>query len=198
MAGRSGSDRLLLQGVPRIAFYSGGARCPEDITYPACLRAALERSTEAAHWTVLETPAGQDAEADACLTRRLAALRPDALASTCTLWNIERTLRVLALLKRRLPALKIVIGGPDIAANHPLLPGTGDARRATRDARFPSDAWVVGEGEAVFPEVLRFFRTGRAPDTQGVAWRAPDGAWRTGTRRRPVTRAEHLQRRDCQ
>jgi len=42
MAGRSGSDRLLLQGVPRIAFYSGGARCPEDITYPACLRAALE------------------------------------------------------------------------------------------------------------------------------------------------------------
>jgi len=181
--------RLLFIQLPRL---------DPDVTSPgenlmpaaACLRAALERSPEAAHWTVADTPAGQDAEADACLTRRLAALRPDALAATCTLWNIERTLRVLALLKRRLPALKIVIGGPDIAANHPLLPGTDAVRRSPRDARFPTDAWVVGEGEAVFPEVLRFFRTGRAPYTQGVAWRAPDGAWRTGTRRRSV-RALH-------
>ncbi|MFO7698858.1 MAG: hypothetical protein R6X16_17125 [Anaerolineae bacterium] len=35
-------ERLLLTGVPRVAFYSGGARCPEDITFASCLRAALE------------------------------------------------------------------------------------------------------------------------------------------------------------
>jgi len=177
--------RLLFLQLPRL---------DPDVTSPgenlmpaaACLRAALERSTEAAHWAVLETPVGQDAEADASLVRRLVALRPDALAATCALWNIERTLHLLKLLKRCLPALKIALGGPDVAAEHPLLPKAGNARRAAPGARFPADAWVVGEGEAVFPDVLRFFRTGRAPDSQGVAWRAPDGAWRTGTRRRPV------------
>ncbi len=35
-------ERVLLSGVPRVAFYSGGARCPEDITFASCLRAALE------------------------------------------------------------------------------------------------------------------------------------------------------------
>ncbi len=177
--------RLLLIQLPRL---------DPDVTSPgenlmpaaACLRAALERSPETAHWTVLDTPAEQDAGADTCLVRRLAALRPDALAATCYLWNIERTLRVLRLLKRRLPALKIVLGGPDVAAEHPLLPKADDARRSPPDARFPADARVVGEGEAVFPDVLRFFRTGRAPNAQGVAWRGLDGTWRAGTRRRPV------------
>jgi hypothetical protein len=35
-------DRLLLTGVPRVEFYSGGPRCPEDLTFEACLRAVLE------------------------------------------------------------------------------------------------------------------------------------------------------------
>ena len=35
-------DRLVLENVPRVAFYSGGKRCPEDICWPSSLRAALE------------------------------------------------------------------------------------------------------------------------------------------------------------
>ena len=36
-------QRVLLSGVPRVHFYQGGAsRCPEDFTFPSCLRAALE------------------------------------------------------------------------------------------------------------------------------------------------------------
>jgi len=177
--------RLLFLQLPRL---------DPDITSPgenlmpaaACLRAALERSAEAAHWTVLETPVEQDIEPDTRLVRRLVALRPDALAATCALWNIERTLHLLKQLKRCLPALKIALGGPDIAAEHPLLPKVGDVRRSQSASRFPADVWVIGEGEAVFPEVLRFFRTGRAPHTQGVVWRTSDGGWRAGTRRRPV------------
>lgn len=36
------STRLVLEGVPRVHFYEGGARCPEDIIFPSCLRACLE------------------------------------------------------------------------------------------------------------------------------------------------------------
>ena len=36
------ADRLLLEGVPSVGFYSGGPRCPEDVTFAACLRAVLE------------------------------------------------------------------------------------------------------------------------------------------------------------
>ena len=147
----------------------------------ACLRAALERSPEARHWEIVETPACQDADADAALAEHVAALRPDALSATCYLWNVERTLHLLKLLKRRLPALKVVIGGPDIAADHPLLTSPSPA------LRHPADVQVVGEGETVFPAVLRFFRTGRAPGFRGVAWRSgADGALTAGTRKRPV------------
>ena len=35
-------DRVVLDGVPRIHFYEGGERCPEDITIPSVVRAILE------------------------------------------------------------------------------------------------------------------------------------------------------------
>ncbi len=181
--------RLLFLQLPRL---------DPDVTSPgenlmpaaACLRAALERSAEAKHWEVLETPACQDTDADAALAEQVAALAPDALSATCYLWNVERTLHVLRLLKKRLPELKIVIGGPDIAAEHPLLPEAGDRtsdlRPLASDLRFPADAFVIGEGETVFPSVLGFFRAGRAPDLTGVSWRGADGTFAAGVRPRPV------------
>jgi radical SAM superfamily enzyme YgiQ (UPF0313 family) len=188
--------RLLFLQLPRL---DPDVSSPGENLMPAaaCLRAALERSPEAKHWEVVETPACQDTDADAALAEKLVALRPGALSATCYLWNIERTLRLLRLLKRRLPTLKVVIGGPDIAAAHPLLPTTRDRRSevgsrrseirpSTSDLRFPADALVVGEGEAVFPAVLRFFRTGRAPNFSGVAWRAEGGAFTEGARKRPA------------
>lgn len=36
------SERCVLNGVPRVEFYSGGPRCPEDVPFPSCLRACLE------------------------------------------------------------------------------------------------------------------------------------------------------------
>jgi radical SAM superfamily enzyme YgiQ (UPF0313 family) len=188
---KSVRSRLLFLQLPRL---DPDVSSPGENLMPAaaCLRASLERTAEARDWEIVETPREQDAAADGALADRLAALRPDALAATCYLWNVERTLHVLRLLKRRLPALKIVVGGPDIAANHPLLPAAGGARRAAPAARLPADAWVVGEGEAVFPAVLRFFRTGRAPDFQGVAWRTADGAFAEGARRRPVRPLDRL------
>ena len=177
--------RLLFIQLPRL---------DPDVTSPgenlmpaaACLRAALERSDETKHWVIVETPASQNELADAALVEAIASLAPDALSATCYLWNVERTLHVLRLLKRCLPALKIVLGGPDIADNHPLLPQVDDARHATRDARFPADALVIGEGETVFPDVMRFFRSSRAPNFSGVLWRTAEGTFTVGTRPRPV------------
>lgn len=34
-------DRFILDGVPKVSFYDGN-RCPEDVPFPACLRAYLE------------------------------------------------------------------------------------------------------------------------------------------------------------
>lgn len=39
--------RLVLEGVPRIHFYEGGPRCPEDIIFPSVMRAYLEYLGEA-------------------------------------------------------------------------------------------------------------------------------------------------------
>ncbi len=38
----SSPDRVVLEGVPRVHFYEGGDECPEDITFPSCLRAWLQ------------------------------------------------------------------------------------------------------------------------------------------------------------
>jgi len=33
---------LVLEGVPRVRFYDGGPRCPEDIPFPSVMRALME------------------------------------------------------------------------------------------------------------------------------------------------------------
>ncbi len=38
--------RTVLEGVPRVGFYRGGPRPPEDDPFPACLRAYLEYRQE--------------------------------------------------------------------------------------------------------------------------------------------------------
>ena len=35
-------ERDVLDGVPRVHFYEGGRRCPEDIILPSAMRAVLE------------------------------------------------------------------------------------------------------------------------------------------------------------
>lgn len=35
-------ERVVLEGVPRLEFYKGGPRCPEDLVFPSTLRAYLE------------------------------------------------------------------------------------------------------------------------------------------------------------
>lgn len=142
----------------------------------ACLRASLERSPEFQYWNIIETPDKQDTAGDTTFIDCITRLNPNVVAATCYLWNIERTLHLLSRLKKCLPTIKTVIGGPDVASNHPLLP--------PEKSISPVDVFVVGEGETVFSEILAFFRTGTPPDFHGVTWRAADGRHVEGSQKR--------------
>ncbi len=134
---------------------------------------ALRRSPERLAYRASSLPAAADAWADAQIVREIERAAPAALACTLYLWNIERTLHVIRAVRRRLPAIRVIAGGPDVARAHPFL---------FRDGLI--DAAAVGEGEPVFPALLRALRTGMDPDLAGVAWRTPAG-YRWGSRPPP-------------
>lgn len=118
----------------------------------ACLRHALGRSPEGRRWSILPTPEEQDSAGNEQLVDAITKLAPTVVACTVYLWNVERTLRLVAALKKRLPGLRAVVGGPEVCRKHPLLrPSAG------------IDAAVVGEGETVFPSILAALRQGRKP-----------------------------------
>jgi hypothetical protein len=161
-----GPRRLLFLQLPRL---------DPDVTMPgenamlaaAGLQTALERSREAPRWRVAPTPAAQDAAGNAALLEAIARAAPNVVAATLYLWNVERTLRLLAALKRRLPGLRTVVGGPEVCRDHPLLEHAAGA-----------DVAVIGEGETVFPSLLAALRRGRETDWQTVGWRRGRGrAW---------------------
>jgi radical SAM superfamily enzyme YgiQ (UPF0313 family) len=130
----------------------------------ACLTAALERSPEGKHWTLLPTPPEQETGSDQALRHAILKAEPDVIAATCTLWNIERTLDLLKQARQKLPHLKVVLGGPEIAEDHPLLRKT------------VADALCIGEGEPHFPAIVHHLRTSPAKSRREkpVFYRASD------------------------
>ncbi|MBN2161697.1 MAG: radical SAM protein [Pontiellaceae bacterium] len=138
----------------------------------AYLDHALRRSPEApyiesrfapTHWDDLDTPR---------LSTEILRSDADLLACTLYLWNIERTIDLARRLKQAKPDLRILVGGPEVARNHPLLENA------------PFDAIVYGEGEGVFPKILTAWRNGTEPDFQNVAIPTSAG-WRFGRHEPP-------------
>jgi len=100
--------------------------------------------------------------------------KPDIIAATVYLWNVERTIDLLREVKRRLPSVMILVGGPEVAPDHPFLFKAG-----------VHDVAVSGEGEQVFPAILESLRTQKFCNLAGVAWRK-NGRYSWGTAKRPV------------
>jgi radical SAM superfamily enzyme YgiQ (UPF0313 family) len=134
------------------------------------LRHALEKSAEARRYEPEFLTSQADAWDDAHVIDEIVRFDPAVIAGTLYLWNVERTLDVLREVRRRSPGVRVVVGGPEVAEAHPFL------------FRSPAiDAAVVGEGEAVFPAVLKSLQTRRTPDLKPVAWRARNGfVWGAG------------------
>jgi len=90
---------------------------------------------------------------DAALVRHIVQQAPRTVGFTCTVWNIERSIYLADWLRQELPGVRIILGGPDIAADSSFV------KKA--DAAF--DYAVEGEGEAALLHLLR----GNAPETIG-------------------------------
>jgi len=95
---------------------------------------------------------------DARLLHELAGLAPDVVALTVTVWNVERSLHLARRLREALPGVALWLGGPEIAADAPLLTRPG--------VRF--DVAVEGEGEAAFAALLSGARPDALPGVRSL------------------------------
>ena len=134
----------------------------------AYLQHAAEQSKERRYHQFFRIPGSLQNGSTAELIAHIEGIQPDVIAATLYLWNIEWTLRLLKKIQARLPGVRTVVGGPETAHEHPFL----------FRSRVPH-AVVVGEGETVFPSILRAFRLGKRPDFSTVAFRT-DGGYRWG------------------
>jgi hypothetical protein len=130
----------------------------------ACLEQAARQEGEGRYHEFLHLPEPLLNAGSPRLIAHISDLAPDVIACTLYLWNLEWTLRLLKALHRRLPGLQSVVGGPETAREHPLLYRAGVAQVV-----------VVGEGETVFPKILRALRTGVAADYSTVAFKTRRG-----------------------
>ncbi|HEU4328461.1 MAG TPA: radical SAM protein [Roseiflexaceae bacterium] len=91
-----------------------------------------------------------DRAGDALLVEAIVRRAPDVLGLSLYTWNSERSLEIARRVKRRLPGLLVLVGGPEVqrdndwVLDHPAV-----------------DLAVVGEGEQTFAELLRVLLDGR-------------------------------------
>ena len=74
----------------------------------------------------------------------LLALSPRLVACSVSIWNLRETTRMLGILRAVAPEVRIVLGGPELSHDWQGEPVIALA-----------DALVLGEGEAVFPDLCR-------------------------------------------
>jgi radical SAM superfamily enzyme YgiQ (UPF0313 family) len=113
------------------------------------------------------------------LAERIVARRPELIAFSCYLWNVDVFRELATLLRKHLPDAKIVWGGPEIATDY-LKEGKYNDLTA--------DYCVSGEGELSFLELLRHLGDGKPElaDIPGLSWRtAPHEPFTVNARRTP-------------
>jgi anaerobic magnesium-protoporphyrin IX monomethyl ester cyclase len=70
--------------------------------------------------------------------------KPDVIGFSCYIWNIEETIQIISMLKKVMPEVKIVLGGPEVSYDVEYW-----MNRLT-----DVDFIVVGEGEETFHHLL--------------------------------------------
>jgi len=141
---------------------------------------AARRSGQGSSFRFFDLPERWENRADPDLACEILRRKPFLLVVTLYLWNIERSLDLCRRLRRDQPDLRIAVGGPEVAPDHPFL-----FRRA------PFDIAAVGEGEWVFPRLLQAFRGGRMPDSRNLFIHR-SGRWQAGRTPAPEPELSHI------
>ena len=71
---------------------------------------------------------------------------PDIICFSCYIWNIDKTKQIISVLKKILPHVKIILGGPEVSFDYEEL-----------IERSIADIIVIGEGEQTFFELMQYF-----------------------------------------
>jgi radical SAM superfamily enzyme YgiQ (UPF0313 family) len=89
---------------------------------------------------------------------------PDVIGFSCYIWNIQKILGITYLLKKLHPAVKIVLGGPQVTATANTILTENEC----------VDVIVQGEGEQTFAEVLKYYGSKdlRIEAIKGISYRA--------------------------
>ncbi len=87
----------------------------------------------------------------------LGRLQPDVVAFSCYIWNITATLTVASDLKKVLPQVTIILGGPEVSPRAMEL----------LESNLAISYVIAGEGEIAFPQLLKAIEEGREPCTIG-------------------------------
>lgn len=75
--------------------------------------------------------------------------KPDVIGFSCYIWNIQETIQVIEMLKKVMPSVKIVLGGPEVSYD----------TREWMERLHAVDFIVVGEGEETFKHLLEEMNT---------------------------------------
>ncbi|HDP69815.1 MAG TPA: B12-binding domain-containing radical SAM protein [Actinobacteria bacterium] len=101
------------------------------------------------------------AGSDEFLIESIVSKNPDVLGLSLYAWNVIRSLYVAEEIKKRLPKVKIVVGGPEVTEDNPIVKNS------------KVDFFVVGEGEAAFVELLGHLLKGNPllEEIEGIGFR---------------------------
>ncbi len=110
-------------------------------------------------------PAVTDQLGDTLLADQAAAGEPEFVGLSLYLWNTERSLHLAREIKLRSPRTKVLIGGPEVSSDNPLVLGQRGF-----------DIAVTGEAEATFAQLMNRLLAGEDPaGLPGVAVQRPLG-----------------------
>lgn len=91
----------------------------------------------------------------------LFAKKPDVVGFSCYIWNIEQTVKVIQIMRKIMPNVKIVLGGPEVSYDVVYW-----LQRLNE-----IDFIVVGEGEETFKVLLDALKNGSAvTDIKGIGF----------------------------
>jgi len=158
MAREKTPKTLLFLQLPRLENDSAaGENLPIASRY---LSHAVERTGFSSNYQCRRLKPEEEQFDDRHLAEKILDWQPDIICCTLYLWNIERTLHTLRQIRSALPGVKAIVGGPEVAFQHPFLFRSG-----------VPDVAVVGEGEMVFPHILSALAKGHETDFDHVAWK---------------------------